>query len=246
MYDVMRMNIKWFHAQVVFEGKDLVDANEDQPYAARPLDFYTRTKVAARCFCRPTAQAAFQKPSCTVWLGLTVGCRHDKLTPSATECQRCPQVLGETVVLSANGQGNLATIALRPSGIFGEGDPLFVPVVVDKAVAGKMKYIIGNGRNVMDFTYVGNVAQAHLEVLASLSPPQPAWNMLLSSAAHLKAQIPADVEPALHARAALVCEISSSCQRAADTAYATPLPVVLSAMGTMVPQSQVAALPQKL
>lgn len=70
MYDVMRMNIKWFHVQVVFEGKDLVDANEDQPYAARPLDFYTRTKVAARCFCRPTAQAAFQKPSAAFWFGL--------------------------------------------------------------------------------------------------------------------------------------------------------------------------------
>jgi 3-beta hydroxysteroid dehydrogenase/isomerase family len=72
-------------------------------------------------------------------------------------------VLGETVVLSANGQG-LATVALRPSGIFGEGDPLFVPVLIDKAAAGKMKYMIGNGRNVMDFTYVGNVAQAHIQV----------------------------------------------------------------------------------
>ncbi len=77
----------------------------------------------------------------------------------------CPaQVLGETVVLSANGQGGLATVALRPSGIFGEGDPLFVPTLVDKARLGKMKYIIGGGRNVMDFTYVGNVAQAHLLV----------------------------------------------------------------------------------
>ena len=73
------------------------------------------------------------------------------------------QVLGETVVLSANGQ-SLATVALRPSGIFGEGDPLFVPVLIDKAAAGKMKYMIGNGRNVMDFTYVGNVAQAHIQV----------------------------------------------------------------------------------
>jgi 3-beta hydroxysteroid dehydrogenase/isomerase family len=76
------------------------------------------------------------------------------------------QVLGETVVLSANGQG-LATVALRPSGIFGEGDPLFVPVLIDKAAAGKMKYMIGNGRNVMDFTYVGNVAQAHIQVRCS-------------------------------------------------------------------------------
>lgn len=35
-------------ASVVFEGKDLVNVNEDQPYAGRPLDFYTRTKVPVR------------------------------------------------------------------------------------------------------------------------------------------------------------------------------------------------------
>lgn len=81
-----------------------------------------------------------------------------------TQETACSQVLGETVVLSANGQGGLATVALRPSGIFGPGDPLFVPTLVDKARLGKMKYIIGGGSNVMDFTYVGNVAQAHLQV----------------------------------------------------------------------------------
>ena len=79
------------------------------------------------------------------------------------------QVLGEKLVLAANGRGGLATVALRPSGIFGEGDPLLVPLTVAKAKEGKMKFIIGSGENLMDFTYVGNVAQAHLQVLLSLS-----------------------------------------------------------------------------
>ena len=30
-----------------------------------------------------------------------------------------------------------------------------------------MKYIIGNGQNLVEFTYVGNVAQAHLQVKLS-------------------------------------------------------------------------------
>ena len=72
-------------------------------------------------------------------------------------------------MLAANGRGGLATVALRPSGIFGEGDPLLVPLTVAKAKEGKMKFIIGSGKNLMDFTYVGNVAQAHLQVLSSLS-----------------------------------------------------------------------------
>lgn len=68
------------------------------------------------------------------------------------------------MVRAANGEGGLATVALRPSGIFGEGDPLLVPIAVAKAKEGKMKYIIGDGKNLMDFTYVGNVAQAHIQV----------------------------------------------------------------------------------
>ncbi len=33
-----------------------------------------------------------------------------------------------------------------------------------QAKKGKTKFIIGKGDNMMDFTYVGNVAQAHLQV----------------------------------------------------------------------------------
>lgn len=55
----------------------------------------------------------------------------------------------------------LYAVALRPSGIFGEYDPLFVPTLVTRARQGRMKYIIGSGRNSMDWTYVKNVAEAH-------------------------------------------------------------------------------------
>jgi len=74
------------------------------------------------------------------------------------------QILGEKLVLAANGKNGLATVALRPSGIFGEGDPLLVPTTVAKAKQGKMGFIIGSGKNLMEFTYAGNVAQAHLQV----------------------------------------------------------------------------------
>lgn len=41
------------------------------------------------------------------------------------------QIMGEQLVLEANGKGDgLMTVALRPSAIFGEGDPLLVPTVV--------------------------------------------------------------------------------------------------------------------
>lgn len=48
---------------------------------------------------------------------------------------------------------------------------MFVPTVAKQAERGKMKYVIGDGKNEMDFTYVGNVAQAHIEAAAALVGP---------------------------------------------------------------------------
>lgn len=80
---------------------------------------------------------------------------------------------GEKVILAANSKGGLATVALRPSAIFGEGDKLIVPTTVAKCKEGKMKYVIGNGKNEMDWTYVGNVALGHLQAAEHLSLDSP-------------------------------------------------------------------------
>ncbi|XP_022132013.1 3beta-hydroxysteroid-dehydrogenase/decarboxylase [Momordica charantia] len=69
---------------------------------------------------------------------------------------------GEALILKANGSNGLLTCSLRPSGIFGPGDRLMVPSLVANARAGKSKFIIGNGNNTYDFTYVENVGHAHV------------------------------------------------------------------------------------
>ncbi|GLT97196.1 hypothetical protein SLE2022_147720 [Rubroshorea leprosula] len=69
---------------------------------------------------------------------------------------------GEALVIKSNGVNGLLTCCLRPSGIFGPGDKLFVPSLVSAARAGKFKFIIGDGNNTHDFTYVENVAHAHV------------------------------------------------------------------------------------
>lgn len=135
-------------ASVVFDGRDLIDVDEESVgYAARPMDYYTATKIEA-----------------------------------------------ERMILESNGRGDtLATCALRPSAIFGEGDAVFVPTLVERAQKGKMKFIVGNGKNLMDFTHVGNVAQAHVLAAERLSlksqvagrayfitnqEPKPFWGFL--------------------------------------------------------------------
>ncbi|KAJ4763000.1 Reticulon-like protein [Rhynchospora pubera] len=69
---------------------------------------------------------------------------------------------GEKLVIKANGREGLRTCCIRPSSIFGPGDKLLVPSLVTAARAGKSKYIIGDGENYYDFTYVENVAHGHI------------------------------------------------------------------------------------
>jgi nucleoside-diphosphate-sugar epimerase len=77
-------------------------------------------------------------------------------------------VQAEKLVLEANSAA-LVTCALRPSGIFGPGkDKLLVPTVAARCRSGMMRFIIGDGTNIFDWTYVGNVAAAHVIAAAAL------------------------------------------------------------------------------
>lgn len=73
--------------------------------------------------------------------------------------------LGEDRVRSASQQG-LETVIARPKAIFGPGDTSLLPRLIDAARRGRLPQI-GDGRNLVDLTYVENVA--HALVLAAES-----------------------------------------------------------------------------
>lgn len=81
--------------------------------------------------------------------------------------------LAEREVLKANGRGGLLTVALRPSGIFGPRDVQAWPGFIDAARAGKSKFQLGAGENKMDWTYVENVAYAHVLAADRLTADSP-------------------------------------------------------------------------
>ncbi|KAF6731290.1 Sterol-4-alpha-carboxylate 3-dehydrogenase, decarboxylating [Oryzias melastigma] len=114
-------------ASVVYEGTDIKNGKEDLPYAKKPIDYYTQTKI-----------------------------KQEKL-----------------VLEACNKQKGFLTVAIRPHGIFGPRDPQLVPILVDTARRGKMKFIIGNGANLVDFTYVENVVHGHILAAERLRPDSP-------------------------------------------------------------------------
>jgi len=72
----------------------------------------------------------------------------------------------ENLVVAANTPG-LRTCALRPHLIWGPGDPHLVPRLVDRGRRGLLKRV-GEGTNLVDISYVDNVADAHVLAAANL------------------------------------------------------------------------------
>ncbi|MDR2812416.1 MAG: NAD-dependent epimerase/dehydratase family protein [Puniceicoccales bacterium] len=70
------------------------------------------------------------------------------------------KALAEEYVLEHNSE-KLKTIALRPHLIVGEGDQHLLPTII-RAVEKRKLRMVGNGKNMVDITFVGNAAQAHL------------------------------------------------------------------------------------
>lgn len=71
------------------------------------------------------------------------------------------KVLAEQAVLAADGVRGLSTCALRPGGIYGPGDRVFLPIVMATCKRRIPLWIIGNGTALADQIYVDDLAEAH-------------------------------------------------------------------------------------
>lgn len=77
------------------------------------------------------------------------------------------KILAEQKVLAANCE-YLRTASLRPHLIWGPGDTQIIPRLIQRGRQGKLK-IVGDGRNLVDISYVDNVADAHILAAQNLA-----------------------------------------------------------------------------
>jgi nucleoside-diphosphate-sugar epimerase len=78
------------------------------------------------------------------------------------------KAIAEREVIAANGPA-LATVALRPHLIWGPGDNHLLPRIVERARAGRLRFIGKPGKRI-DTTYIDNAVAAHLLAAATLQP----------------------------------------------------------------------------
>lgn len=70
------------------------------------------------------------------------------------------KAMAEQMVLSENSE-DIVTCAIRPHLIWGPGDPHLVPRLIERGKGGQLQ-MVGDGTNLVDISYVDNVALAHL------------------------------------------------------------------------------------
>lgn len=94
----------------------------------------------------------------------------------------------EQLVLQANtdeGTEGLKTVALRPAGIFGPHDRQAVPGFIEAYKSGKKNVQIGNNTNLFDWTYVDNIAHAHLLAADKVGAKGSPYTTELLASVHL-------------------------------------------------------------
>jgi nucleoside-diphosphate-sugar epimerase len=100
----------------------------------------------------------------------------DESMPYATTSQAPyadSKIEAEKLTLAANGsgeEGGLLTCAIRPHVIFGPGDARFMPAVLRNAKAGRLKFQVGRGEWLSDYTYISNLVDALLLADEKLVP----------------------------------------------------------------------------
>jgi nucleoside-diphosphate-sugar epimerase len=82
------------------------------------------------------------------------------------------KALAEQLVLEANDPPQLMTCALRPHLLWGPGDPHLIPKLLSRARSGRFRRI-GDGKNLVDHTFVENAAWAHWQAAERLTPGSP-------------------------------------------------------------------------
>lgn len=75
----------------------------------------------------------------------------------------------EHVVLAANGLNGLMACVLRPHLIWGPRDTQLIPRIIERAKKGQLMRV-GDGKNLVDITYVENAADAHLLAADRMKP----------------------------------------------------------------------------
>jgi sterol-4alpha-carboxylate 3-dehydrogenase (decarboxylating) len=147
---------------VVFHNASIVHTRKSREEDVWAVNFGGARNVLAGCRTHGVARLVYVSSASAVYEGRDIENGDESLPYS--RISQAPyadsKIAAEKEILKANGTDGLLTCAIRPHVVFGPGDERFLPAILARARTGRLKYAVGLGRKMSDFTYASNVADA--------------------------------------------------------------------------------------
>ena len=151
-------------ADTVFHNASVVHTKQNKKDFVWKVNLQGTRNVMAGCRTADVPKMVYVSSGSVVYEGKDIENGDESLPYSSIS--QAPyadsKIAAEKEVLAANGEGDLATVALRPHVIFGPGDSRFLPAVIKHSKAGRLRYQVGRGTWLSDYTYVSNLVDALL------------------------------------------------------------------------------------
>jgi len=167
--DAMRAAIRG--ADAVFHNASVVHTKQNQKDFVWKVNLGGTRNVLAACQQENVPKMVYVSSGSVVYEGKDIEAGDESLPYSSIS--QAPyadsKIAAEKEVLAANGDGGVATVALRPHVIFGPGDVRFLPALIKHSKAGRLRYQVGRGTWLSDYTYVSNLVDALLAAEERLS-----------------------------------------------------------------------------
>jgi sterol-4alpha-carboxylate 3-dehydrogenase (decarboxylating) len=168
--DAKAMCAAFAGAEVVFHNASLVHTKRNREEDVWSVNLGGTEAVIAACREAKVPRLVYVSSASAVYEGRDIRDGDESLPYSSIS--QAPyadsKIAAEKKVLAANGDG-LATCAIRTHVIFGPGDTRFLPAILARARAGKLKLGVGSGDKLSDFTYISNLVDALLLAAEALA-----------------------------------------------------------------------------
>ncbi len=169
--DVQAMRAACAGADVVFHNASLVHTKHNRVDDVWSVNLGGTEAVLAACREAGVPRLVYVSSASAVYEGRDIENGDESLPYSSIS--QAPyadsKIAAEKKVLEANGE-RLATCAVRPHVVFGPGDTRFLPAILARARAGKLKLGVGRDGKLSDFTYISNLVDALLLAADHVGP----------------------------------------------------------------------------
>ena len=156
----------------VIHNASLVHTRQTQKETLWSVNFGGTKKLLDACHAQDVPKFVYVSTASAVYEGRDIENGDESLPYSSVS--QAPyadsKIAAEKHVLSQNGVAGTATCAIRPHVVFGPGDGRFLPAILEKARAGRLKWGVGRGDKLSDFTYVDNLVDAIVAAEERLGP----------------------------------------------------------------------------